>query len=469
MSAFNESVVQAADREVEAAIAAVLAAKPGEAVVGVAPAGAGKSHAIGTAVASARREGLRVAVATPTNEQAFALVEHLAGRLPEERVVFVHASTVRLPAKSQRRNAEERPAKEAASAGLVVGTLNKLGDAFARGNLGPFDLLLIDEAYQANAVHYYLVGDLAPRHLLMGDSGQLAPFSSAPEANRWRGLPEDPLLTAVEVLRKNHPGTREFRLPVTRRLDPRAVSVARAFYPDHPFDAAVLPGVRALRLGPASAKRAGGLADAVLDHAAETGWAHVELPPSAVVSADPESIEIIVGLVRRLFERGPDVRCERSSKPKRLEPGQVAVAVSHNDQRSQLTRALEGEGLGGVVVSTANKLQGLTYEVVVAWHPLAGLGEVDAFHLDPGRLCVMLTRHRHACIVVGRAGDREPCKGSRRRRPGTWGGTRTRRSMGGTCTRRCSRPSGRTGTRPEDHGRYWPKTIVLRLSWHTLP
>lgn len=42
-----------------------------------------------------------------------------------------------------------------------------------------------------------------------------------------------------------------------------------------------------------------------------------------------------------------------------------------------------------------------------AWHPLAGLSEVDAFHLDPGRLCVMLTRHRHACVVVGREADRE--------------------------------------------------------------
>ncbi len=26
-----------------------------------------------------------------------------------------------------------------------------------------------------------------------------------------------------------------------------------------------------------------------------------------------------------------------------------------------------------------------------------------AFHLEAGRLCVLTTRHRHACIVVGRA------------------------------------------------------------------
>ena len=37
---------------------------------------------------------------------------------------------------------------------------------------------------------------------------------------------------------------------------------------------------------------------------------------------------------------------------------------------------------------------------------LAGLPEADEFHLDPGRLCVLMTRHRHACIVVGRESDR---------------------------------------------------------------
>jgi len=411
VSLFDERVVEAAEREVAAAIQAALAAKPKEAVVGVAPAGAGKSYAVGSAVVAARREGLRVAVATPTNEQAFALIAALADRLPDERVVFVHASGVELPEESRRRNTEHRAAKAAAGARLVVGTLNKLGDAFARGDLGTFDLLLIDEAYQANAVHYYMVGGLAERHLLMGDSGQLAPFSTAPEADRWRGLAEDPLLTAVEVLRENHPATRVHRLPITRRLDPRAVPVARSFYPGHPFAAAVLPGVRELRLAPPSGRRGRRLEDEALDHAAASGWAHLELPPGAVVSADPEAIETIVRLARRLFERGPTTRCERHRRARRLDPRDVAVAVSHNDQKGLLRAALDDAGLGDVTVSTANKLQGLTYEVVIAWHPLAGLAEVDAFHLDPGRLCVMLTRHRHACIVVGRAGDRELVQG----------------------------------------------------------
>jgi hypothetical protein len=67
---------------------------------------------------------------------------------------------------------------------------------------------------------------------------------------------------------------------------------------------------------------------------------------------------------------------------------------------------LDTLGHTDVVVETANKLQGLEFDLVIAWHPLAGLPDPDEFHLDAGRLCVLLTRHRHACIVVGRASDR---------------------------------------------------------------
>lgn len=411
MTLYNEKAVAAADAAVGAAIQAVLDAGDHQAVVGAAPAGAGKSHAIGTAVLAARKAGLRVAVATPTNEQAFALVSSLADRVGRQKVTFVHASHVVLPDAHWRKNTEMKAAKDAAGDPIVVGTLNKLGDAFARESLVPFDLLLVDEAYQANAVHYYMVGGLAPRHLLMGDSGQLAPFSSAPDADRWRGLAEDPLLTAVEVLQRNHPETPIHRLPITRRLDPRAVPVARAFYPGHAFEAAVLPGVRELRLQAASGRGKTRVLDKVLDLAASEGWAHVELPESAVVSADPAAVDLIVRLLQRLFVREPTAKCENTPRRTPLRQDQVAVAVSHNDQKDALRAELARAGFSDVEVNTANKLQGLTYEVVVAWHPLAGLLDADAFHLDPGRLCVMLTRHRQACIVVGRAGDRELVRG----------------------------------------------------------
>jgi superfamily I DNA and/or RNA helicase len=59
------------------------------------------------------------------------------------------------------------------------------------------------------------------------------------------------------------------------------------------------------------------------------------------------------------------------------------------------------------MVETVNRLQGWEFELVFVWHLLSGLPEADGFHLDPGRLCVLMTRHRQACIVVGRVGNRE--------------------------------------------------------------
>lgn len=411
MTVYDEKVVALAEATIKETIDDVLKGTGRRAVIGQAPAGAGKSYAIGTAVQAARKKKLRVAVATPTNEQAFALVSGLADRMPKETVTFVHASTVTLPEQHGRPNVATADSKNAGGHDLIVGTLRKLGDAFARDSLPEFDLLLIDEAFQANSVHYFGVGDLAPRHLLMGDPGQLAPFSTAPHGDRWRGLDEDPLLTAVEVLRRNHPDTHVHKLPITRRLDPRAVPVASAFYPNHEFHAAVLPGVRRLDLAPSHGRGRNAVLDRALDSAAKEGWAHLELPSSAVISADPATVAYVVDLVARLLGREPKVRCENHPRPRRLRPEQIAVAVSHNDQKAAVRAALDHAGLGEVVVNTANKLQGLTYEIVIAWHPLAGLVELDEFHLDPGRLCVMLTRHRQACIVIGRAGDRELVKG----------------------------------------------------------
>jgi hypothetical protein len=205
----------------------------------------------------------------------------------------------------------------------------------------------------------------------------------------------------VGVLRRNHPRTPIHGLPITRRLDRRAAGLARTFYPGLDFAAAVLPGVRELALGRAVSRSP---LDAALELAARHGWADVRLPAAPVLPADPQTVALIAALVQRLFERGPRVRCENQARAA-LQMEQVAVGVSHNDQKDLLRLALAERRLSGVVVETANKLQGLEYEVVVAWHPLAGLAEPDAFHLDPGRLCVLLTRHRQACLVVGRHGD----------------------------------------------------------------
>lgn len=395
------------------------------AVVAAAPAGAGKSHFVAATVGRLRAAGLRVALAAPTNDQVQSLVKRVKELNPDLPVAFVHGLRRELPPDVAALPGVTQPSALDAHRQqdpLVIATVDKLADALLRNGLGGFDVLVIDEAYQADAARYYTAAAVAPTHLLVGDTGQLDPFSPLDDATYWRGGAEDPLQTAVGVLLRNHPDTTVHRIPVTWRLEPRAVPIARCFYPDHEFGAAVRRGVRELKLtrpGPGSQVLAP--IDAALDEAARHGWAHVTLPGAPVLTADPATAVIIRELVHRLLARSAEVKCENRDRLTSLRASEIAVGVSHNDQKDLLRALLDSYGLSAVRVDTANRLQGLTFEVVIAWHPLAGATVTDAFHLDPGRLCVLLTRHRQACIVVGRDSDRELLEGVPPATPGFLG------------------------------------------------
>jgi len=422
----DQAVIAAADAAQESMRADLLGLVGQQAaVVAAAPAGAGKSQFVAATVGRLMAAGLRVALAAPTNDQVQSLVARVKQLNPDVPVAFVHGLGKELPTAIAALPGVTQPsAADARRQGdpLVIATIDKLADAYLRNGLGGFDVLVIDEAYQADAARYYTAAAVAPTHLLVGDIGQLDPFSTLDDATFWRGGPEDPLQTAVGVLLRNHPSTPVHQIPVTWRLSPLAVPVARCFYPGHPFEAAVLPGVRSLRLtrpGPGSQVLAP--VDAALDEAVRSGWAHVTLPGAPVLRADPATAVLIRELVHRLLARSAQVRCENRPGFAALQPSEIAVGVSHHDEKDLLRALLDSYGLPGVRVDTANRLQGLTFEVVVAWHPLAGAAVTDAFHLDPGRLCVLLTRHRQACIVVGRDSDRALLEGVPPATPGFLG------------------------------------------------
>src|SRR5262245_32559346 len=63
-----------------------------------------------------------------------------------------------------------------------------------------------------------------------------------------------------------------------------------------------------------------------------------------------------------------------------------------------------GAALGDVFVETANRFQGLERPLMFVQHPLSGRTDATEFHLDSGRLCVLLSRHRVACWIFGRGG-----------------------------------------------------------------
>ena len=381
----------------------------GGAIVVEAVAGAGKSTFIVETV-DELADDATIVVAAPTNDQVYALVRLIAARRPGRPLYYTPSSTAELPFPTPPGVQVCRPASQARRARIVIATLHKIADALARTDLDQADLLIVDEAFQANPGGYYQVADIAPTHLLVGDAGQIDPFSTAPAAAELRGLSEDPVRTSVEVLLENHPGTPVHRLPITRRLDERAVPAIRAFYsPEHVFGAATPAGHRRLELATRLQRdpRQRRL-DAIVRSAADAGWAHVELPAAPSLPTDPSLMRLVADLVATALH--PDLHayasCERHGH-RPLTADRIAVGASHREQVRALRQALRDRGISGVTADTANRLQGLEYDVVVAVHPLAGLPAADTFHLESGRLCVLATRHRHACIVVGRASDRD--------------------------------------------------------------
>lgn len=136
-----------------------------------------------------------------------------------------------------------------------------------------------------------------------------------------------------------------------------------------------------LRLGPAGARRPG-------VRPVRTPRRYGQLPWSSM----------------RLLDRGGATTGERGPGTSPLTADRVAVGTAHRDQAAAIRAALAELGVTGVAVDTANRLQGREFDVTVVLHPLSGRPDATAFHLETGRLCVLTSRHRHACIVICRAG-----------------------------------------------------------------
>jgi hypothetical protein len=90
-----------------------------------------------------------------------------------------------------------------------------------------------------------------------------------------------------------------------------------------------------------------------------------------------------------------------------LTADRIAIGTARTVQADAVRARLATRGLTGLTVDTANRLQGREFDVTLVWHPLSGRQDASAFHLETGRLCVLLSRHRFACIVVARAGIRD--------------------------------------------------------------
>lgn len=413
---------QQSDATVAAVLSALDAVDCGEhgndetrGVVVDSPPGAGKSTLVVHAAGHLAARGEQLIIVAQTNEQVDDLTARLAGRWPDLTVGRLHKGGYTLPDRALLPNIiGSNEIGDLHDAPVIVSTAAKWATDKIRQS--HWRWAIVDEAYQMRSDALFRVAGLFDRALFVGDPGQLDPFTVL-DTDRWTGLSWDPLRNAVDVTLAHNPRLPTFALPISWRLpDSAAALVQEAFYPFTPFRAGTGPLDR--RLEPTTlAFDADDPVDRVIDKAAASGWGYLELGHRETLPTDREAVQLIAALAVRLLERGAEAFSEHTAaaKPDGVTPGRrvaadrIAIGAARTVQVEAIRAALAATGpiADGITVDTANRLQGREFDVTIVWHPLSGRADASAFHLETGRLCVLLSRHRHACIVVGRKGIRE--------------------------------------------------------------
>jgi AAA domain len=367
------------------------------------PPGAGKTTLVeDVAVTAAHHCNWRVAVVTPRVEQAYDLVRRVIfGHVPTP-AILLHASQY---APSQDvvatgvvvlNHANQLPAGR----GVVVGTAAKFLFSTPVLSARAFDLLICDEAYQLPWGQMSPLVHLARRLLLVGDPGQLPPLVRGDIA-RFEAAASKVHWPAPKELLRLHPQLPVIQLPLTFRLPQDSVDfVQPSFYSDLPFVSAARPKDRRIRFA------AGGMAtpiDRALD-LISTGASIVGiLLPERTAGVD-EVDEDVASLAAEVVDRLLTRRVEWIGR-RVLAAADIGYVDAHVASNAAVERSLRRRGISTEVLATTPEIwQGLERPVMVMKHPLSGTGRFDRFSLEPGRLCVMTSRHQTACVIVGRDG-----------------------------------------------------------------
>jgi hypothetical protein len=368
------------------------------------PPGAGKTRVVEyLAAQSLAKLRERCMVATQTNEQAFDVARRLAAGFRQMRFTLFARKDLPLPIDLlalSNLDVVRRTADLPNGPCVVISNARKWSWVSDQ-HVDPFDCQVIDEAFQLPDHGFHQIAGLARRAVLIGDPGQIAPVVTC-EIERWKCDPAGPQVAAPRALAARHAGIRRMSLPVSRRLVADTVRfVQPAFYPELPF--AALSDGSDRRLRPATAGTTP--LDRIIDLAAQgASLVQVELPPRIAGEVDEELADTVVGFATRLLDRGARVRDEGREYP--LTGAAIGVVCAHVSQVNAVRERLP-QSLSDVLVETSDRFQGLERPIMLVHHPLSGRADASEFHLDAGRLCVMLSRHRVACFVVARGGLEE--------------------------------------------------------------
>jgi hypothetical protein len=349
-------------------------------------------------------------IVTSTNEQAVDLARRFGENWPKHPVTLFVTKDLPLPPDLARRRsvsvARRTSELPRSSRAIVIANADRWSWSSLDRSQPQFGTQIVDEAYQVLDSKWMQVSGLAASHVLVGDPGQIMPFlDGGVDVVRWAANPSGPHVSAPRALTVRHPAVPRLTLRVTHRLSAETAAViGPSFYPDVPMQSIATVGGRRLKT------TVGGLTalDRFINLAGGGNIALGELPAAAMGEYDEAMVSRAVALADRLMARGAHVEDEDGRHS--LTADRIGIITPHVSQvtaiRSRLPRTL-----AGVRVETANRWQGLQTDVTIVWHPLSGRADVQAFHLDAGRLCVMLSRHRIACLLLARAGLDELVEG----------------------------------------------------------
>lgn len=342
------------------------------------PPGSGKTR-LTTLLAAAlsHRAGLRVGIAAQTRAQAVDIARRLSVICDPDKIGLLWGRSDSMP------DAGDCPiigkgVRMWPDTGGMVRVATKSKWLFSEPEAVRADVLIVDEAYQATFADVAALGSMADQIVCVGDPGQIDPVITG-DTSRWAASATGPHVPAPFALQAAYPDVvNTVALQYTWRLGPETTAMVQSrFYPELPFTSRRPP-----------------------EHLSKRGVVLPELTHRTLrVANGATDATLIRTAVERVHELIDDVDLTTEAGTRPLTENDVAVVVPHVPQAAAI-RAMLAQ-FPGVLVGTADALQGLERAAVVAVHPLAGKRTADEFSVKPGRACVMLSRHRcHLSLLI---------------------------------------------------------------------
>jgi hypothetical protein len=360
-----------------------------------APPGSGKTRLLLQAVAEGYKRKQRVAIATQTRSQADDICRRLVAdfSLPGIRFVAKNGVSPNVPSGIQVLSDKNALPSDRC---IVVATTAKWGTIELAH---PFDMLVVEEAWQMAWADFMLLGQVAPRFVLIGDPGQIEPVVSIDTA-RWETAPRGPHRAAPElVLQEHRKEALALELPATWRLPSCTAELIRPFY-DFEFGTWAEPGERKLAFG----RHARGALGAAVERLGAGSVVGLTLPTPAggpPLEQDDEVATLAVDAVRTILECQPTYLMDIGARPASLKPEDIGLCATHHVMNAAMALRRDKK-LSDVGIDTPERWQGLERKVMVVVHPLSGVVRPSEFDLATGRLCVMASRHQIALVIVSR-------------------------------------------------------------------